>query len=157
MKRRNVVEGFDFFVPIHLTALLLFRRLQLYLNTGLSIMSVCADLPISRSISVFLDDSFRPFLVLGLLLVLFSSSQPGLCSFLRVSVQIARECGVTASLVLLRWGLQHGCHLIPCSTKQLHLIENTHVFDFALDEDQMNRLDRLCDNTHFCWDPNIIA
>ncbi|PFH38424.1 putative aldose reductase [Besnoitia besnoiti] len=70
---------------------------------------------------------------------------------------VAAECGVTPALVLLRWGLQHGCHLIPCSTSEAHLIENTHVFDFSLSDPQMTLLDRLCDNTHFCWDPHVIA
>ncbi|CBZ53595.1 Oxidoreductase, aldo/keto reductase family,related [Neospora caninum Liverpool] len=70
---------------------------------------------------------------------------------------IAVECGVTPALVLLRWALQHDCHIIPCSRKEAHMIEDTHVFDFCLSDEQMTLLDRLCDNTHFCWDPNIIA
>ncbi|KEP67068.1 UNVERIFIED_CONTAM: aldose reductase, putative [Hammondia hammondi] len=70
---------------------------------------------------------------------------------------IAVECGVTPALVLLRWAVQHGCHVIPCSRRETHLIEDTHVFDFCLNDEQMTLLDRLCDNTHFCWDPNIIA
>lgn len=71
--------------------------------------------------------------------------------------RVAAECGVTPALVLLRWGLQHGCHLIPCTVQLSHLQENTHVFNFSLSEQQMQQLDHLHDNTHFCWDPALIA
>ena len=62
--------------------------------------------------------------------------------------------------VLLRWGLQHGCAVIPKS------VNPTRVRDFApgallggdwvLSAAQVAALDALEDNHKFCWDPEGI-
>jgi len=49
----------------------------------------------------------------------------------------------TSSQVLLRWGLQHGCIVIPKSDREDHLRENAAVFDFVLSDKEMAALDAL--------------
>ncbi|CDI80285.1 hypothetical protein EAH_00014400 [Eimeria acervulina] len=54
--------------------------------------------------------------------------------------QIAKEINKSPSVVLLRWPLQQGLVVIPCSTSQEHLRENLEALDVELSEDQMKRL-----------------
>ena len=74
-------------------------------------------------------------------------------------LQIAKEINKSPSVVLLRWPLQQGLVVIPCSTSQEHLRENLEALDVELSEDQMKRLCAIRDSvTHrFCWDPHTIA
>ncbi|CDJ49000.1 aldo/keto reductase family oxidoreductase, putative [Eimeria brunetti] len=73
--------------------------------------------------------------------------------------QIAKEINQPPSVVLLRWPLQQGLLVIPCSTSQEHLKENLAALDVQLSEDQMKRLCAIRDTVkhRFCWDPNTIA
>ncbi|CDJ57423.1 aldo/keto reductase family oxidoreductase, putative [Eimeria maxima] len=73
--------------------------------------------------------------------------------------EIAEEVNEAPSVVLLRWALQQGLLVIPCSTSQEHLRENLAALDVVLSEDQMERLCAIRESvTHrFCWDPNTIA
>jgi diketogulonate reductase-like aldo/keto reductase len=49
----------------------------------------------------------------------------------------------TPAQVLLRWGLQHGLIEIPRSSKQERIVENSHVFDFQLEDAEMAELDHI--------------
>jgi len=50
------------------------------------------------------------------------------------------ENAVTPAQVLLRWGLDRGCPVIPKSTSKNRMIENANIFDFRLSKDQVNTL-----------------
>jgi methylglyoxal/glyoxal reductase len=56
---------------------------------------------------------------------------------------IAAECGKTPAQVVIRWHLQHGLVVIPKSQHPERIRENADVFDFALTDDQMRRIDAL--------------
>ncbi|WP_205323681.1 aldo/keto reductase [Glycomyces sp. YM15] len=51
--------------------------------------------------------------------------------------------GKSPGQVVIRWHLQHGCIVIPKSSKQTRIAENFHVFDFALSDDEMAAIDAL--------------
>lgn len=56
---------------------------------------------------------------------------------------VAAECGKTLVQIVLRWHLQHGLVVIPKSQHPERIRENADVFDFALTDDQMRRIDAL--------------
>ena len=56
---------------------------------------------------------------------------------------VARDHDKTVAQVLLRWSLQHGAIVIPKSVHVERIRENLDVFDFALTDDEMARLDGL--------------
>jgi methylglyoxal/glyoxal reductase len=56
---------------------------------------------------------------------------------------IAADCGKTPAQVVIRWHLQHGLVVIPKSQHPERIRENAAVFDFALTDDQMRRIDAL--------------
>jgi len=60
-------------------------------------------------------------------------------------VAMAAKHGRTPAQVLLRWGLQHGCIVIPKSDREDHLRENAAVFDFTLSEKDLGGLDALAE------------
>lgn len=58
----------------------------------------------------------------------------------------ASRLGKTAAQVVLRWGVQRGNAIIPKTTKTARLIENLSIFDFELNEQEMNEISALnCD------------
>jgi diketogulonate reductase-like aldo/keto reductase len=56
---------------------------------------------------------------------------------------IATAHGKTPAQILGRWCVQHGFVYVPKSVKKERMIENAAVFDFALTQDEMARLDAL--------------
>jgi methylglyoxal/glyoxal reductase len=58
---------------------------------------------------------------------------------------VARAHARSPAQVLIRWGLQHGVVEIPKSVHRERIKENARVFDFALTDDEMARLDALAD------------
>ncbi len=68
-------------------------------------------------------------------------------------VEVARELDRSAAQVLIRWALQHGMAVLPKSSRRERIIENAQVFDFALSDAQMARLDALDEGLHTTWDP----
>ena len=46
-------------------------------------------------------------------------------------------------LILLRWNIQRGVVVIPKTTHIERMIENIDVFDFVLNEEEMNKISAL--------------
>jgi methylglyoxal/glyoxal reductase len=54
----------------------------------------------------------------------------------------------------LKWDLQNGVVTIPKSTKPQRIMENASIFDFALTEDDMKRINDLNQNKRVGPDPD---
>lgn len=71
-------------------------------------------------------------------------------------VDIAKTLGVTPAQVVLRWGLQRGCSVIPKSENEGRIKENLDILAFQLspvDMERINKLERnlrFNDPGHFC-------
>jgi diketogulonate reductase-like aldo/keto reductase len=61
-------------------------------------------------------------------------------------VAIAKKYSQTPAQVLIRWSLQHDVVVIPKSIHQDRIRENSQVFDFHLEPDDMNVLESLNEN-----------
>ena len=49
----------------------------------------------------------------------------------------------TPAQIVLRWGVQRGCAVIPKTQTSARLAENLALFDFALTADEMAAIDKL--------------
>lgn len=93
----------------------------------------------------------------GIIVEAYSSlarAQPNLWSnpeFTRLASKYNKEKGQ----VLLRWGLQKGCVILPKSGKADRIASNIQL-DFEISLEDMNLLDSFNSNTHTCWDPRNI-
>ena len=54
---------------------------------------------------------------------------------------------------MIRWALQRGQSVIPKSVRPERIQENSDVFDFNLNDEQMNILNRLENGFRLCPDP----
>lgn len=65
---------------------------------------------------------------------------------------IAQKYDKTAAQILIRWGLQHDLVVIPKSIHEKRIKENSEVFDFQLEEQDMKLLNSLNEDlrTVFC-------
>lgn len=68
-------------------------------------------------------------------------------------VKIADKHDKTPAQILIKWNLQHGISTIPKSSNHKRQQENFDVFDFTLDEEDMNVLDNLNENFRVVEDP----
>jgi methylglyoxal/glyoxal reductase len=68
--------------------------------------------------------------------------------------ELAAKYGKTPAQVVLRWHLQLGVVTIPKSTQEGRIRENTDLFDFELEPEDMNRIDELNQNQRFGADPD---
>jgi len=66
---------------------------------------------------------------------------------------IAKKYERTAAQVLIRWGLQHGFVEIPKSAKKQRIEENARVWDFEINEGDMQALDDMDEYLVTDWDP----
>lgn len=69
---------------------------------------------------------------------------------------LATSHNKTIPQILLRWGLQHDCLLIPKTARVENLAPNMDIFDFELSVDDMNKLNGINKDQHFCWNPSSI-
>lgn len=60
-----------------------------------------------------------------------------------VLAEIAAAHGKSIAQVILRWHIQRGVVVIPKSTHIERMQENLNVFDFELDDDEMNKISSL--------------
>lgn len=63
-------------------------------------------------------------------------------------VEIAKKYGKTQSQILIRWSLQHDVIVIPKSIHEARIKENSQVFDFQLEPNDMKLLDSLNENLY---------
>jgi diketogulonate reductase-like aldo/keto reductase len=61
----------------------------------------------------------------------------------RVLAEMAERHGVTTGQVVLRWHLEHGVVVIPKSANRERIAQNFAVADFALEPDEVARIDGL--------------
>ena len=59
---------------------------------------------------------------------------------------VSKKYGRTPAQILIRWSLQHGLGVIPKSTRRERILENSLVFDFQIEGDDMKKLDSLNEN-----------
>ena len=73
-----------------------------------------------------------------------------------VVMAAAQRIGATAAQVVLRWGIQRGTAVIPKTSNPQRLVENLHLSELRLNEDEMaaisalNQNRRFNDPGHFC-------
>ena len=64
---------------------------------------------------------------------------------------IAKAHGVSSAQVILRWNLQKGVVVIPGSSNPDHIKENTKLYDFALTDEEMAKINALDRNEKHDW------
>lgn len=67
---------------------------------------------------------------------------------------IAARHGKTPAQILIRWALQKDLVVIPKSSRQKHIIENSNVYDFELDNEEEKILNGLNEDYRVTWDPS---
>lgn len=60
-----------------------------------------------------------------------------------VLIQIAEKYKKTTAQIILRWHIQRGVIVIPKSTHKTRMAENLSIFDFALEQADMDRISTL--------------
>ncbi|KAF5401318.1 hypothetical protein PHET_04944 [Paragonimus heterotremus] len=85
----------------------------------------------------------------------FAGGSPDLLNS-RVIQKAANELQKTPAQIIIRWSLQKGHSVIATSTKPRHIIENSRVFGWTLDQPIISRIDAMERNERFCWDPHAI-
>lgn len=66
---------------------------------------------------------------------------------------IAKKHKKTTAQILLRWAIQHEVIVIPKSIHKERIIENADIFDFELDNSDLQILDYLDEGYRVSWDP----
>ncbi|KAJ3291149.1 hypothetical protein HK104_006304 [Borealophlyctis nickersoniae] len=77
----------------------------------------------------------------------------------RVVREIADKIEKSPAQVLLRWGVEKGMIVIPCSTQKGHIEENLDIWDFSLGAANMSALDGLHVGRRWGWkgvDPETV-
>jgi len=69
---------------------------------------------------------------------------------------LATKYSKTPAQLMLRWGLQHGLVVIPKSTGEERIRENSQVFDFEISAEDMRSLDSLNEDLRLNWDPTSV-
>ena len=72
-----------------------------------------------------------------------------------VVVEIAKQLNVTPAQVVLRWGVQRGCAVIPKSENETHIKANLDIAGFALSDEDMKAIKELEKNFRM-FDPGQV-
>ena len=67
--------------------------------------------------------------------------------------ELAKKYGKGPVQVILHWHIQTGNIVVPKSTNGKHLLDNRDIFDFALSEEDMDRITMLDKNTSYFKTP----
>jgi 2,5-diketo-D-gluconate reductase A len=94
---------------------------------------------------------------LGILTEAWSPLGQGLELEDQAIVAIAQEQGKTAAQTIIRWHLQLGNVVIPKSVTPSRIRENFEVFDFALSDEQMAKIESLDAGKRIGPDPNTFV
>lgn len=62
--------------------------------------------------------------------------------------ELAQKYGKTAAQIILRWDHQNGVIVIPKSVHRERIAENAGIFDFEINSEDMQRIDRLNQDRH---------
>lgn len=73
----------------------------------------------------------------------------------RITV-LATKYSKTPAQIMIRWGMQHSLVVIPKSTREDRIRENSQVFDFEISAADMRSLDSLNENLRLNWDPTSV-
>lgn len=68
----------------------------------------------------------------------------------------ATRLNKTPAQIVLRWGVQRGCAIIPKTSKESRMIENLSIFNFSLTEQEMHDISQLNANRRFN-DPGVFC
>ena len=71
-------------------------------------------------------------------------------------LRLASKYRRSTAQLLIRWALQQTVIAIPKACSVQHLKENFEVFDFSISAEDMESLNGLNENLHYCWDPSDI-
>lgn len=63
---------------------------------------------------------------------------------------------VSNAQIMLKWSVQHGNIVIPKSTNLERMKENLDLFDFKIENADMQSIDNLNQNLRTCWDPGEV-
>ena len=106
---------------------------------------------------------FSPYLYLGQLLDVCKQSNIQLQAYtplvrgLRMNdpklQRIAKKYDKTPAQMILRWAMQHGVSSIPKSVNLERIQENFAIFDFQINETDMNTMDNFNENLRVVDDP----
>ena len=67
--------------------------------------------------------------------------------------QIAKDTNKTPAQVMIRWSIQNGYTVIPKSSNPKRILENSDIFNFVLNKEQMEGLNGLEEGLRFCPNP----
>ena len=71
-------------------------------------------------------------------------------------MEVAQKYNKTTAQILIRWDLQHNIIVIPKSSKEEHIIENSQIFDFTLSEEDMSLLNSFDEKLYIgMWNPTL--
>lgn len=71
-------------------------------------------------------------------------------------MEVAQKYNKTTAQILIRWDLQHNIIAIPKSSKEVHILENSQIFDFTLSEEDMSLLDSFDEKLYVgMWNPTL--
>ena len=70
---------------------------------------------------------------------------------------LATKYSKSPAQLMIRWGIEHGLVVIPKSTREERIRENSQVFDFDISDDDMRTLDSLNEDLRLNWDPTNVT
>ena len=71
-------------------------------------------------------------------------------------IELSEKYKKSPAQILLRWSLQHDVIVIPKSSHNERILENSKIFDFELSLEDMQLLDSFNENFRTCWDPTNV-
>ncbi|XP_062300400.1 uncharacterized oxidoreductase YtbE-like [Scomber scombrus] len=74
-----------------------------------------------------------------------------------VVMEVAKNCERTPAQVLLRWAVQQGVPVLPKSSHPDRIKDNARLFDFTLNDTDMNRLSALDCKHKYCRDSSAVV